>query len=52
MAAVKEAMDSGTHSPEKLRRTVKLPTSKEWRFYDEQLPMNVERIWAHDHMGW
>lgn len=52
MAAVKEAMDSGTHSPDALRETVKLPKYKDWRYYDEWLPMNVERIWAYYHMGW
>jgi len=52
MAAVKEAMDSGTHSPDALRKTVKLPKYKDWRYYDEWLPMNVERIWAYYHMGW
>jgi len=52
MAAVKQAMDSGTHSPDKLRKTVKLPKYEHWRSYDEWLPMNIERIWAYYHMGW
>ena len=52
MAAVKQAMDSGTHSPDALRKTVKLPKYKNWRNYDEWLPMNIERIWAYYHMGW
>lgn len=52
MAAVKQAMDSGTHSPDALRKTVKLPKYQDWRYYDEWLPMNVERIWAFYHMGW
>ena len=52
MAAVKQAMDSGTHSPDALRKTVKLPKYENWRSYDEWLPMNIERIWAYYHMGW
>lgn len=52
MAAVKEAMESGTHSPDALRKTVKLPKYENWRYYSEWLPMNVERIWAYYHMGW
>ncbi len=52
MAAVKAEFDKGTHSPDKLREIVKLPKYKDWRSYDEWLPMNVERIWAYLHMGW
>ena len=52
MAAVKSAMDAGTHSPDKLRQTVKLPKYENWRSYDAWLPMNIERIWAFYHMGW
>lgn len=52
MAAVKEAMDAGTHSPDALQKTVRLPKYEEWRSYDEWLPMNIERIWAFYHMGW
>ena len=52
MAAVKKAMDSGTHSPDALRKTVKLPKYENWRYYKEWLPMNIERIWAYYHMGW
>lgn len=52
MAAVKEAMDSGVHSPDALQKSVKLPKYKDWRNYDEWLPMNIERIWAFYHMGW
>ena len=52
MAAVKEAMDSGTHSPDALRKAVKLPKYQDWRHYDDWLPMNIERIWAYYHMGW
>ena len=52
MAAVGEAMKSGTHSPDALRETVKLPKYEGWRSYDEWLPMNIERIWAYYHMGW
>ena len=52
MAAVKKAMDSGVHSPDELRKTVKLPKYESWRYYNEWLPMNVERIWAYYHMGW
>lgn len=52
MAAVKKAMDSGTHSPDALQKSVKLPKYKDWRSYDEWLPMNIERIWAFYHMGW
>lgn len=52
MAAVKTAMDSGVHSPDKLRKTVKLPKYRYWRSYEEWLPMNIERIWAYYHMGW
>ena len=52
MAAVKEAMDSGVNSPDTLQKSVKLPKYKDWRYYDEWLPMNIERIWAFYHMGW
>jgi glyoxylase-like metal-dependent hydrolase (beta-lactamase superfamily II) len=52
MAAVKLAMDTRTHSPDQLRKIVKLPKYEHWRSYDEWLPMNVERIWAYYHMGW
>ena len=52
MAAVKKAIDSGTHSPDALRKTVKLPKYENWRYYKEWLPMNIERIWAYYHMGW
>ena len=52
MAAVKSAMDAGTHSPDALRKAVILPKYQDWRYYDEWLPMNVERIWAYHHMGW
>jgi glyoxylase-like metal-dependent hydrolase (beta-lactamase superfamily II) len=52
MAAVKKAMDSGTHSPDALRKTVKLPKYENWQYYKEWLPMNIERIWAYYHMGW
>ena len=45
-------LDKGTHSPDKLRQIVKLPKYKDWRYYDEWLPMNIERIWAYYHMGW
>jgi hypothetical protein len=52
MAAVKEAMDAGTHGPDALREAVKLPKYRSWRHYDDWLPMNIERIWAYYHMGW
>lgn len=52
MGAVKTAIDSGVHSPDKLRETVKLPKYEQWRNYQEWLPMNIERIWAYYHMGW
>lgn len=52
MVAVKTAMDSGTHSPDKLRKSVRLPKYENWRSYNEWLPMNIERIWAYYHMGW
>ena len=52
MTAVKKAMDSGTHSPDALRKTVKLPKYENWQYYKEWLPMNIERIWAYYHMGW
>ena len=52
MTAVKEAMDSGMHSPDALQKFVKLPKYKDWRNYEEWLPMNIERIWAFYHMGW
>jgi hypothetical protein len=44
MAAVEQAMDSGIHSPDVLRDHVKLPKEKDWRNYDEWLPMNLGRI--------
>lgn len=52
MAAVKNAMEAGTHSPDALRQQIKLPKYQEWRSYDQWLPMNIERIWAYYHMGW
>ena len=52
MVAVKSAMDSGVHSPDALREKVKLPKYAGWQYYDEWLPMNIERIWAYYHMGW
>jgi len=52
MAAVKKAMDSGVHNPDELRKVVKLPKYKDWQYYEEWLPMNIERIWAYYHMGW
>ncbi len=52
MQAVKKAMDTGTHNPSVLRKTVKLPKYENWRYYNEWLPMNIERIWAYYHMGW
>jgi glyoxylase-like metal-dependent hydrolase (beta-lactamase superfamily II) len=52
MVAVKAAMDAGTHSPDELQQTVKLPKYEDWRAYDAWLPMNIERIWAFYHMGW
>lgn len=52
MGAVKTAMDSGTHNPDVLRESVKLPKYQDWQYYDQWLPMNIERIWAYYHMGW
>lgn len=52
MAAVKEAMDAGIHSPDALQQKVKLPKYAHWRSYEQWLPMNIERIWAFYHMGW
>ncbi|USD36797.1 MBL fold metallo-hydrolase [Ferrimonas sp. SCSIO 43195] len=52
MAAVKQAMDSGVHSPDALRQHIKLPKYQQWQYYEQWLPMNVERIWAYYHMGW
>lgn len=52
MMAVKKAMDTGSHSPDVLRKTVKLPKYSNWQYYKEWLPMNIERIWAYYHMGW
>lgn len=52
MAAVGDAMKAGTHSPDALRQTIKLPKYEGWRWYDEWLPMNIERMWAYHHMGW
>ena len=52
MVAVKAAMDAGTHSPDELQQTVKLPKYEDWRAYDAWLPLNIERIWAFYHMGW
>ena len=50
--SVQEPMDSGTYSPDALRQQVKLSQYAHWRYYDQWLPMNIERIWAYDHMGW
>lgn len=52
MSAVKTAMESGTHNPDVLRKVVKLPKYENWQYYNEWLPMNIERIWAFYHMGW
>lgn len=52
MQAVKTAMQEGIHSPDKLRQTVTLPKYEDWQYYDDWLPMNIERIWAFYHMGW
>ena len=52
MSAVKTAMDSGTHNPDELKKVVKLPKYENWQYYNEWLPMNIERIWAFYHMGW
>ncbi len=52
MTAVKQAMDAGTHSPDALRKQIKLPKHENWQFYKQWLPMNIERIWAFYHMGW
>jgi hypothetical protein len=52
MSAVKQAMDEGTHSPDALRKKVKLPKYENWQYYEQWLPMNIERIWAFYHMGW
>lgn len=52
MSAVKTAMDSGIHNPDELKKNVKLPKYENWQYYNEWLPMNVERIWAFYHMGW
>jgi len=52
MSAVKTAMDSGTHNPNQFIKVVKLPKYKNWQYYNEWLPMNIERIWAFYHMGW
>jgi len=52
IAAVKAEFNKGTHSPDKLRKIVKLPKYEHWRSYDQWLPMNIERIWAYLHMGW
>lgn len=52
MVAVKEAMESGIHSPDELQKSVRLPKYEDWRSYDDWLPMNIERIWSFYHMGW
>ena len=52
MAAVKKAMDEGTHSPDALQQTVRLPEYEHWRNYEAWLPMNIERVWYFYHMGW
>lgn len=52
MTAVKKAMDAGSHNPDILKTTVKLPQYEHWQYYEEWLPMNIERIWAYYHMGW
>lgn len=52
VAAVGDAMNAGMHSPDALRENIKLPKYENWRWYDEWLPMNIERIWAYHHMGW
>ncbi len=52
IAAVGAAMKAGTHSPDALRKQIKLPKYEHWRWYNEWLPMNIERIWAYHHMGW
>ena len=52
MVAIKKAMDAGVHSPDQLRTQVKLPKYENWQYYEQWLPMNIERIWAFYHMGW
>ncbi len=37
---------------QQIRQIVKLPKYKNWQYYEEWLPMNIERIWAYYHMGW
>ena len=51
IAAVRVEWDKGVHSPDKLKKTIKLPKYKDWRGYDAWLPMNIERIWAYLHIG-
>ncbi len=52
LTAVRAELEAGTHSPDALRETVKLPKYAHWRAYADWLPMNIERIWAFYHMGW
>ena len=52
MTAVGDAMKAGTHNPDVLREKIKLPKYKNWQYYNEWLPMNIERVWAFHHMGW
>ncbi len=52
MDAVREAWESGVRSPTELVQQIKLPEYEDWFGYQEWLPLNVERMWAHFHMGW
>ncbi|OQW54368.1 MAG: hypothetical protein A4S14_15460 [Proteobacteria bacterium SG_bin9] len=51
MGTVETAMKE-TRDPEKLKQTVKLPKYEDWAGYQVNLPLNVERAWAHYELGW
>ncbi|MEE4188414.1 MAG: hypothetical protein V2I76_08210 [Roseobacter sp.] len=52
MAAFKTAMDAGTYSPDILIQNVKRPKHEDRLAHDDRRPMNVERIWTFDQIGW
>jgi glyoxylase-like metal-dependent hydrolase (beta-lactamase superfamily II) len=51
LAAVQAGLEV-TRDPEKLKQTVTLPKYKDWVGYEANLPLNVERAWAHFELGW
>ena len=51
IAAVQEARKQGW-SQDKAKQEIRLPKYEKWAFYNEWLPLNVERVWSSFHIGW